>query len=142
MDRPKLRGLGKRRFSDEALGTKSVTTTSTVYRDYESVDSTRPSIYGGFYDDLFDERQQSAKPLRKTNRQIGVATPTTILVRFIVEQSIASNGSRPQDGNFLVSELERDVFVPSQVQSRRKVRFRVKKRQKWTPNPALGVSED
>lgn len=126
-----------------------MTTATTIYSNYESFGSlrsdTRSSLYGSALDDEdFDASHGSQRRARRrqmAGSQMVSKRPTTIFVRF-VEMDVESLGDMVPMTTSVAQDVELSVFVPIQPKSTRIVRFHVKKRESWTPNPLLAVHEE
>jgi hypothetical protein len=126
-----------------------MTTATTIYRNYESFGSlrsdARSSLYGsGLDDEGFDashDSQRRACERQMAGSHMASKRPTTIFVRF-VEMDVESLGDLVPMTTSVAQDVELSLFVPIQPKSTRKVRFHVRKRESWTPNPLLAVHEE
>lgn len=126
-----------------------MTTATTIDRNYESLDTwhsfARDTLpRGDLNDEVFEvgnDSQRRTQRRKLTGSQTTSVRPTTIFVRF-VEMDVESLSDPVPMTTSPAQDVELSVFVPIQPKSTRKVRFHVRKRESWTPNPLLAVHEE
>lgn len=119
-----------------------MTTATTAYRNYRSPGALPdPSFDNDEFQTTYEATSHSVRP-RDIQQVRTKARPTTMFVRFVVALDADAVGDVTIIRGVQHEPLDLELFVSPQIKSTRRVRFHVKKRLEWTPNPLIASAEE